>query len=115
AVFDAGDWDRSVAQNAPGQSGHPGSAHFRDLAALWAAGQYFPLVFSDDAVQREAESTLTLVPSQSQQRSPSTPSSQSRPPSGDVTGRLKPAATYSALIVAISFHLMAVIAAERLT
>jgi penicillin amidase len=65
AVFDAGDWDRSVAQNAPGQSGNPGSAHFRDLAALWAAGQYFPLAFSDDAVQREAESTLTLVPQRS--------------------------------------------------
>jgi penicillin amidase len=67
AVFDAGDWDRSVAQNAPGQSGNPGSAHFRDLAALWAAGQYFPLAFSDDAVQREAESTLTLVPQRSTQ------------------------------------------------
>jgi penicillin amidase len=63
AIFDTGDWDRSVAQNAPGQSGHPGSPHFKDLATLWASGKYFPLAFSDAAVQREAESTLTLVPS----------------------------------------------------
>src|SRR5204862_5491081 len=28
AVFDAGDWDRSVAINAPGQSGSPSSPHF---------------------------------------------------------------------------------------
>jgi penicillin amidase len=68
AIFDAGDWDRSLAQNAPGQSGHPGSAHFRDLAALWSAGQYFPLVFSDAAIQREAESTLILVPQYSTQK-----------------------------------------------
>jgi penicillin amidase len=78
AVFDAGDWDRSVAQNAPGQSGNPGSAHFRDLAALWAAGQYFPLAFSDDAVQREAESTLTLVPQRSTQNPQSTQQQRSQ-------------------------------------
>ena len=62
AIFDVADWDRSLAQNAPGESGHPGSPHFRDLAMLWAAGQYFPLAFSDAAVRRDAESTLTLVP-----------------------------------------------------
>ncbi|MGB7220033.1 MAG: penicillin acylase family protein [Vicinamibacterales bacterium] len=66
AIFDVGDWDRSVAQNAPGQSGSPASPHFGDLAKLWAAGEYFPLPFSDAAVQAQAESTLTLVPRQSQ-------------------------------------------------
>ena len=62
AVMDIGDWDRSVVQNAPGQSGSPVSAHFKDLATLWAAGKYFPLAFSDAAVQANAESILTLVP-----------------------------------------------------
>jgi penicillin amidase len=61
-IVDLGDWDRSVATNPPGQSGSPGSAHFRDLAPLWAAGDYIPLPFGDRAVQDNAESTLTLVP-----------------------------------------------------
>jgi penicillin amidase len=64
AIFDLADWDRSVAQNAPGQSGSPG-AHFSDLAKLWAAGEYFPLAFSEAAVQAQAESTLMLVPRKS--------------------------------------------------
>ena len=62
AIFDVGDWDRSVAANAPGQSGWPDSPHFADLAKLWAAGAYFPLSFSEGAVKANAESTLTLVP-----------------------------------------------------
>ena len=39
AVFDLGDWDRSVAMNAPGQSAAPGTPHFGDLAKSWAAGE----------------------------------------------------------------------------
>lgn len=62
AVFDAADWDRSIAQNAPGQSESRGSAHFADLAKLWAAGESFPLAFTDAAVSANAESTLTLMP-----------------------------------------------------
>ena len=64
AVFDIADWDRSAATNAPGQSGSPASPHFADLAKLWAAGEYFPLLFSDSAVQAAAETTLTLMPKQ---------------------------------------------------
>jgi penicillin amidase len=62
AIMDVGDWDRSVATAAPGQSGSPSSPHFSDLARLWAAGDYFQLAFSDAAVQAAAESTLMLVP-----------------------------------------------------
>ncbi len=61
-ILDVSDWDRSVVTSAPGQSGSPRSAHFSDLAKLWAAGEYFPLVFSDAAVQASAESTLLLYP-----------------------------------------------------
>jgi penicillin amidase len=64
AIFDVADWDRSRATNAPGQSGSPASPHFADLAKLWAAGEYFPLAFSDGAVQAAAETTLMLVPRQ---------------------------------------------------
>jgi penicillin amidase len=61
-VIDLAAWDRSVATNAPGQSGAPGSSHFADLAKPWAAGEYFPLAFSDAAVQANTESVLTLQP-----------------------------------------------------
>ncbi len=56
------DWDRSVAMNAPGQSGSPDSGHYADLVKRWAAGGFFPLTFSERAVQDAAEATLTLTP-----------------------------------------------------
>jgi penicillin amidase len=61
-AFDAADWDRSTAINAPGQSGSPDSPHFADLAALWSDGKPFPLAFTDQAVNAHAASTLTLTP-----------------------------------------------------
>jgi penicillin amidase len=62
AIFSPSAWDASVAVNAPGQSGLPSSPHYRDLAQLWAGGDYFPLAFSRQAVQAGTESVLTLTP-----------------------------------------------------
>jgi penicillin amidase len=62
AVFDVGDWDRSIVVNAPGQSERPASPHFADFAQAWAEGQSVPLAFSDQAVRRHSRATLTLVP-----------------------------------------------------
>jgi penicillin amidase len=61
-VLDPGDWDRSRAINAPGQSGWPGSAHFSDFARPWSAGELVPLVFSNAAVRANTEATLILQP-----------------------------------------------------
>ena len=61
-IMDLADWDRSVATSAPGQSGQPGSPHFDDLAQLWARHEYFPLAFSDAAVEAGADNVLTLTP-----------------------------------------------------
>jgi len=61
-VLDVGRWDDSVAINAPGQSGDPFSPHYRDLFPLWAAGDYVPLLYSRAAVEREAETVLTVLP-----------------------------------------------------
>jgi penicillin G amidase len=61
-IVDVGNWDRSLATNAPGQSGVPASAHFADLAKPWSAGEYVPLAFGEAAVQNSAETTLTLIP-----------------------------------------------------
>ena len=61
-VLDVGNWDASRAVNTPGQSGDPMSAHYRNLAPYWAAGEYVPLVYSREAVERNASRILRLVP-----------------------------------------------------
>ena len=61
-VIDVGDWDSSVCINSPGQSGDPASPHYADLAPVWAAGAYVPLLYSADAVDRETEARIKLVP-----------------------------------------------------
>jgi penicillin amidase len=61
-VIDVGNWDNSRAMNMPGQSGDPDSPHYRDLAPMWASGDYFPLVYSKAAVETAAELKILLVP-----------------------------------------------------
>jgi penicillin amidase len=61
-ILDTSDWDQSLAVNAPGQSGQPGSPHYSDLLILWNDGQYFPLLYSQKAVEREAADRLVLEP-----------------------------------------------------
>ncbi|MEU6679898.1 penicillin acylase family protein [Streptomyces sp. NPDC046925] len=61
-VVDVGSWDDSVAMNSPGQSGVPGSPHYDDLFASWAADGSFPLLYSRDAVEKHTRRTITLRP-----------------------------------------------------
>ncbi|HEY5801582.1 MAG TPA: penicillin acylase family protein, partial [Burkholderiaceae bacterium] len=61
-VIDVGGWDNSRAINTPGQSGDPASPHYRDLAAMWAAGEYFPLLYTKKAIDAATESTIELLP-----------------------------------------------------
>jgi penicillin amidase len=61
-LLDPGDWDRSLAVNAPGQSGQPGSPHYSDLLPLWSQGHYFPLLYSPAAVQTHSTDILVLEP-----------------------------------------------------
>ena len=61
-VMDVGAWDNSVAINTPGQSGDPFSVHYRDLFPLWASGAYVPLDFSRPAIDRDAETVISLTP-----------------------------------------------------
>lgn len=61
-VLDVGNWDASRTINAPGQSGNPLDGHYRDLAPLWAAGQYVPLLYSRSAVEAAASEVISLTP-----------------------------------------------------
>lgn len=62
AVFDTSDWDQSMVTSAPGQSGWPDSAHYRDMADRWSTGSLVPFPFSPAAVRSAARATLTLRP-----------------------------------------------------
>ena len=61
-VMDVGNWDESRVINTPGQSGNPNSPHYDDMAALWARGDYVPLLYSRDAVDEAAELRIVLRP-----------------------------------------------------
>jgi penicillin amidase len=61
-ILDTSNWDNSVAVNAHGQSGQPGSPHYSDLVPLWSDGKYFPLVYSREAVVNAATDRLELTP-----------------------------------------------------
>jgi penicillin G amidase len=61
-VLDVGSWDASRTINTPGQSGDPFSGHYRDLAPLWATGQYVPLLYSRPAVEAATAEAITLTP-----------------------------------------------------
>ena len=61
-VVDVGNWDGSVWINAPGQSGDPRSPNYRDLAPIWARGEYVPMAYSKDAVVAATERRILLTP-----------------------------------------------------
>ncbi|MGH7118452.1 MAG: penicillin acylase family protein, partial [Acetobacteraceae bacterium] len=61
-VIDVGEWDKSVWINAPGQSGDPRSAHYADLALLWAKGDYVPMLYTPGAIAEATEKHLVLSP-----------------------------------------------------
>lgn len=61
-VLDVGNWDASRTINTPGQSGDPFSGHYRDLAPLWARGQYVPLLYSRGAVEAATAEAISLTP-----------------------------------------------------
>ena len=61
-VFDLGDWERSAWIVPLGASGHPGSTHYADQAADWAAVRLHPMRYSWTRVAAEAERHQRLEP-----------------------------------------------------
>ena len=61
-LADLSDWDLSLGTNSPGQSGEPGSPHYRDLFDLWAGDKYFPVFFSRPKIESAARSVTRLIP-----------------------------------------------------
>ena len=61
-IIDLSDLDRSVATNAPGQSAQPGSPFYGNLIDYLGNGEYFPMLFSREAVEEGAAHRMTLRP-----------------------------------------------------
>ncbi len=59
-VIDVGEWDNSLFVNNPGQSGVPGSPHYKDLLARWHDCIHCPLVYSQKAVEDVTVRTIML-------------------------------------------------------
>jgi penicillin amidase len=62
AVWDVGNWEAGGIVIPLGESGQPGSPHYRDLAPTWLSGTLVPLPFDDAAVARATQSSLELRP-----------------------------------------------------
>jgi penicillin amidase len=62
-IADTEDWDNSIGQNTPGQSGNPESAHYRDLFEMWAQGKYFSVAYSRRKVESVTEQRFLWQPS----------------------------------------------------
>jgi penicillin amidase len=61
-VFDLGDWDRSAWVIPLGASGHPGSPHFADQAAVWGEVTLVPMRYDWKRIGAEAETHQVLDP-----------------------------------------------------
>ncbi|GAC1519618.1 MAG: hypothetical protein NVS2B3_15930 [Vulcanimicrobiaceae bacterium] len=62
AVWDVGDWDRGGLTVPQGESGEPGSPHYRDLAPAWIAEELVAFPFTETAVRAATRETLELRP-----------------------------------------------------
>jgi len=61
-VMDLGELSNSRAVFPIGQSGQLGSPHYDDLIEAWSKGEYHPMLWARDQVEKHAEARLTLAP-----------------------------------------------------
>ncbi len=61
-IIDLSNLDNSVATNAPGQSAQPGSPFYGDLADRLGNGEYFPFLFTREAIEEVVSHRLMLQP-----------------------------------------------------
>lgn len=61
-VIDVGEWNNSLAMNVPGQSGDPESPFYDNLLEMFVNGEYFPLLYTREAVQGACVKQIDLKP-----------------------------------------------------
>ncbi len=60
-IIDLDDFNRSLATLPSGQSGHPGSRHYHDMIEIWRRGEYHPMPWDREEVERHARGRLELA------------------------------------------------------
>ncbi|MCF3972174.1 penicillin acylase family protein [Paracoccus salsus] len=63
-VYDLADPDSSVFITSTGQSGHPFSRHYDDLAGLWRRGEYIGMSLDPDLARAAALGVTRLLPAE---------------------------------------------------
>ncbi len=61
-MWDVGNWDAGGLMAPQGESGEPGSEHYRDFAPAWVAEDLIPFPFTEKAVREASKETLELRP-----------------------------------------------------
>jgi penicillin amidase len=61
-IVKVGDWNHSLAMNAPGQSGIPNNEFYQNLFPMWAQDQYFPLWFGRSIILNHQNDIKILSP-----------------------------------------------------
>lgn len=61
-VIDVGEWNNSLAINVPGQSGDPESPFYDNLLDMFVNGEYFPLLYTREAIQSACVKQIDLHP-----------------------------------------------------
>ena len=60
-IVDLSDLNNSLTTHTTGQSGHAFHPHYADMAPLWAAVDYYPMFWDQQAIVESAEGHLRLV------------------------------------------------------
>jgi penicillin amidase len=61
-IVDVGDWTKSLAIFATGESGQPYNKHWGDIYQAWVNGDFNPLLYDPGQIQAAREGVLTLTP-----------------------------------------------------
>jgi penicillin amidase len=61
-IIDVGDWTKSLAVFATGESGQPGSKYWGNMYSQWLQGAYNPLVYTKEQIDANKDAVLTLTP-----------------------------------------------------
>lgn len=61
-IVDLSNLNNSVTVHTTGESGHAYNPHYIDMVDLWRNIQYYPMWWNEDAVNKDAEAELKLVP-----------------------------------------------------
>ena len=62
AIYDFSDLSNSLSMHTTGQSGHAYHPHYIDMAEMWANVEYYPMLWTRQSIEADAEGHLILTP-----------------------------------------------------